>query len=126
MKATYEDCIKSIEAAEVPEVVDRDLRGKYMKERSAAIRALFKKLGIVGVSVTSPNYSMATATDVLAPRDDHSHSYGVEFADCLVCRRNGKARKMLRAIILAAFPDLDDRSDGRSDHYDFKFSIHGG
>ncbi len=31
----------------------------------------------------------------------------------------------LEQIILAAFPDCDNRSDSRTDHYDYVFSVSG-
>lgn len=114
--------IESIHACDMP-APRGPIRTLPRKQRSQAMRRLFADMGLKGLSVTTPNYSMAHTTDIRVPEVDHSHPAGVEFADCPTCQRRRAAIRRLESIILSAFPDMDDRSDSHSDHHDFMFSI---
>lgn len=100
-----------------------NIRQQPRVERSKAIRKLFKDLGLKSIKVTTPNYSMAHTTDVQIPEDEHNHAPGVEYATCPRCERRRQAIKRLEQIILAAFPDLDDRSDLQSSYHNHAFSV---
>jgi hypothetical protein len=115
--------------APIPAVVDRAMRDQPRKEVAAAVRALLKRLGIKGVSVTTPNYSMAMGIQVRIPdrpedwQDDlHPHRPG-DHTDCWRCQLAKAARVRLELLILAAFPDLDDRSDYSTNYYDAYLSV---
>lgn len=119
-KATYDETLASIEAAKTPEVVDPNMRDNTRKEWTKAVRSLYKTLGVKGVSVTAPNYSMASSIHInISAGDGHEHTGGVEYTNCLICKRYGKAKAKLEALVLAAFPDLDDRSDSTTDYFNF-------
>lgn len=108
------------------DVVDPALRRMPRKARSAAIRGLVKRLGLRGISVTTPDYSMASTTEVRIPEaveHDRDEASGHDWATCPVCEQHVRAEKHLRAILLRAFPDMGDRSDSQSDHYDNPISI---
>jgi hypothetical protein len=108
-----------------PPVVDPAARRLPRKERSALIRALFRRLGIKGVSVTTPSYSMAQSVDIAIPDAvEHDHDNGHERTTCPHCMERFAAERHIERIILAAFPDLADRSDSMSDHFDYCLSIH--
>lgn len=119
-KATYNETLDSIEAAPTPEVLDPAMRDNTRKDWAKAVRVLYKTLGVKGVSVTAPNYSMASSIHIQISVDDgHEHTGGVEYTNCLICKRYGKAKAKLEALVLAAYPDLDDRSDSMTDYFNF-------
>ena len=97
------------------------------KELAAAARALFKRLAIRGVSVTAPNYSMAQAVDVAVPcRDDYTvrdPDGSVDWPNDPAARANVAARDKVEQILLRAFPGTEDRSDSRTDYFDYRWSI---
>lgn len=115
----------AVNLAEVPVMTeDRHCR---RKETAKLLRTLLSRIGVKGVSVTAPNYSMAQAIDVRLPsrRDE-------EFEDGERHRKNPKAagnkanrlaNERFREILAVAFPNHDDRSDSQSDHFDYKWSI---
>lgn len=111
----------AIEAAPTPVIRDA-LRSKGRRARAQAIRALLKDLRIPAVSVTAPSYSMAQSIDIALPRVSHEHC-GTEYRDCPRCQRRYVARERLEKLILAAYPDLNDRSDLMTDHFDYCLSI---
>jgi hypothetical protein len=124
-----QDIYDQILAAKTPSVVRTDLRHESRKERAKAVRALFKSMGLKGISVTAPNYSMAQSIDICIPRDSYCDNPihqdpSKNNSDCTECSRVWKAKQRLEPIILAAFPDLDNRSDSQSDHFDYCLSIH--
>jgi hypothetical protein len=121
---------KSILAAKVPtKVVNEKERGKPLKEIAKDIRALFSSLKIKGVSVTAPTYSMASSVEIILPKIELTDAQAWDRGDetpmlaALRQRYNAVAGK-IGEIVLAAFPDLDDRSDARSDYSDSRFHIH--
>lgn len=110
------------------------------KEQAALARKLFKSLGLRGISVTTPNYSMASSVYVTLPelpREDsdfefNGHNYQNESwsdmpndvpAKAKTAARNEASRKV-GAILEIAFPNHDDRSDYQSDYFDSCWSIH--
>jgi hypothetical protein len=121
--------IELIEAAAIPTTpVNPNLRSLPQKERSAAIWKLLRvtlKLGR-GVSVTSDRGSMCFGTSVTfeGVRCDEGEECLRRHDPCPASARNIAADRKLEQIILAAFPDMDDRSDSQSDHFDCPFSIH--
>lgn len=129
------DQILAVDITQVP-VMSRD-RSIPRKEQAALARQLMKRLGIKGVSITTPNYSMAQSVDVCLPSEPPADMTGYEqyqyssFADmpddvpikAREVRRN-IARNKLDLILEAAFPQHDNRSDYQSDHFDYCWSNH--
>jgi len=120
-----------------------NIRDRARKEWSKEVRKLLKSIGLGFVSVTTPSYSMASSIDIRFHQDegfregsaheaqhvqiDRSergsniwHGYGYY---CPYCQQQWQAHQRLEKIILAAFPDLDDRSDSQSDYFDSCLSI---
>ena len=94
------------------------------KFQAALTRQLFAKLGIRGISVTAPNYSMAQSIEVILPkREDFTLHSLADYMNDPARVANHQAREKVQAIIARAFPNHDDRSNGQTDHYDFKWSI---
>lgn len=132
MPPTYERSISSIESAPLnSSPVVGMLRHEERKDIAANIRKLFKRLGIVGVSVTVPRYSMAQSVDLSLPKSPdeihpgHEHDWREhEFATCPACQRSQRAQQHLEEVILSYFPDLNDRSDSMTDYFDYRLSIH--
>jgi hypothetical protein len=119
-------------------VMSRD-RHIPRKEQAALARQLFKRLGLRGISVTTPRYSMAHSVDVRLPAEGqhdpdkwpHSHRDWCgpngtghdEATRCPACRDRAAAEKKLEALLLAAFPCHDDRSDSQTDYFDFRWTV---
>lgn len=118
-----------------------NIRSATRKERAAKVRELFRSMGLKGISVTAPNYSMAQSIDIRfkvsdSPWHDSPHErkhrqideedrvnwngYGTQ---CPWCHEEWEAHKKLETIILTAFPDLDNRSDSQTDYFDYCLSI---
>lgn len=109
------------------------------KEQAKLARELFKRLGIKGVSVTAPNYSMAQSVDVkvptflLEPNDfifegiNHENLCFSDMPDRVPAKMkhlaNWNAKNRIEEILLKAFPNHNDRSDLQSDYFDYKWSI---
>lgn len=109
------------------------------KEQAALTRKLFHQLGIKGVSVTAPNYSMAQSVDVRVPTierqgDDYlfdgksyEHDTYSDMPDGVPAKAKQRAKyeaeKRIGEILDCAFPNHDDRSDSQSDHFDYCWSI---
>jgi glycogen debranching enzyme len=127
--------LDAIRLENVP-VMTRD-RHIPRKEQAALARQLFKRLGLKGISVTAPRYSGAHSVDVRLPAEGkhnlnkwpHGNTWTAHGIDrnaatrCPACRDREAAKKKLEAILLAAFPNHDDRSDLQTDYYDFCWSI---
>jgi hypothetical protein len=94
-------------------------------EQAALTRKLFRSLGIKGVSVTAPSYSMAQSVDIRLPRRDDFEfdTFGDVDRDCPAAKMNHAAHAKIGAILARAFPNHEDRSDSQSDHFDFCWSI---
>jgi len=119
--------LQAIIDAPIPAVRRHGLRREPRKVWAAEVRKLFRDLGLRGISVTAPTYSMAHSIDITLPSSDpeptvigedghltHHPAYRAQKNACLA--RIGE-------IVVAAFPDLDDRSDYTTDYYDFCLSI---
>ena len=122
------DTYDQLLTTKLPGIVTVGLRKATRKERAKAVRNLFKSLGIKGISVTAPNYSMAQSIDITIPHDSCDNAIhddpSKSFRDCAECNRRWQAKERIEPIILAAYPDLDNRSDSQSDHFDYCLSIH--
>jgi hypothetical protein len=121
--------MRAIIAAPVPDVVNPKERGLERKQIASDIRQLLKKLGIKGVGVTVPNYSMASTVHIRVPhvelteeqsktpRDAAGNYQRTPVAEAAHRGRSAAVAK-LEKIILGAFPDLVDRSDSMTDYHD--------
>lgn len=116
--------LKAVDLAKVP--VKSTERHIARKEQARLTRELFKELGLKGISVTAPNYSMARAVDVRLPRrSDFSELVDVrrQRISCMAREANHRAAEAVHQILAVAFPNHDDRSDTQSDHFDFCWSV---
>lgn len=121
-----------------------NVRRLYRKEWSKLVKRLLKDLGLGFVSVTAPNYSMAQSIDIRfhqveTPAESTEHQRLHDEIDraeiatgglhvgfnrtCKHCHQRWAAHQALERIILAAYPDLDNRSDSQSDYFDYCLSI---
>lgn len=119
------------------------IRPLTRKERAAHIRALLKDMQVTGISVTCPNYARAQSIDIRLPYlPDESEAHSQRHAEiddlcrnvypwtghanngCQYCKAQNEAQVHIEKVILAAFPDLDDRSDHQADYFDYCLSIH--
>ncbi len=128
--------LKEIKETAIP-VLSRD-RCIPRKEQAALARKLFKSLGLAGISVTTPNYSMAHVVEVRLPRAEyhdrqkwpHNHeaccNSGMghnEATRCPCCRDHAAAELKIEEILARAFPNHDDRSDSMTDYFDNCWSV---
>lgn len=119
--------LRAILDAPLPAMRRADLRRQERKEWAKAVRKLMKDMGLVGVSVTTPSYSMASSIEVRLPEaaaHERGWQSGHDFATCPTCQQRNRAERRIVDIIVAAFPDMRDRSDYQSDYFDFALSIH--
>lgn len=97
------------------------------KEQAKLARRLFKQLGLKGISVTTPNHSMAQGVDVKLPkRDDYTVFDAADCVDWLddpACAANAKARRDIEEILARSFPQHDDRSELVSDYFNYCWSV---
>jgi hypothetical protein len=113
-------------------------RSTPRKEQAKLARDLFKSLGLKGISVTTPNYSMASTVSVRLPRLKihvsnmwphgglSSHHPGCQISEsdrCPACVANDKMADKIEEILGRAFPNHDDRSDTQSDYFDRRWSV---
>ena len=126
--------IMAINLNEVPVVcTDRHIK---RKEQAKLARELFKKLGIKGISVTTPSYSMASTVDVRVPWEPHPGWVGFEkwenktysdMPDDVPAKKwnahHYRAECKVELILLKAFPQHDDRSEPQSDYFDRCWSV---
>lgn len=131
------DGILGVDVRHVP-VMSLD-RSIPRKEQAKIARYLFKQIGLKGISVTCPNYSMAHSVDVVITGDpifpgdyiQGSKSYELTaLSDMPVSlpaqqkrTRGYKARLKVEEILLKAFPNHGDRSEYGIDYYDSKWSV---
>lgn len=117
--------LAAIDITEIPVMtLDRCIS---RKDQAKLARELFKKLGLKGISVTAPNYSMAQSVDVRMPKRadydmeivERDGNHGRDPAH----QANFQAEQRMDAILLAAFPQHDNRSDSQSDYFDFCWSV---
>ena len=130
-------CIFAVNMACIP--VMSTERGIARKQQALLARQLFKRLGIKGVSVTAPNYSMAQSVHVSLPeiaREQGDYLYaGTDYRNhCYSdmplevparAKANAKHQAELRIgeILDRAFPNHDNRSDYQTDYFDSCWSI---
>lgn len=88
----------------------RDLQRKEIAKR---VRELLREMKLTAISVTTPNYRGAQGVLVTLPR--------CALGETLETRNAARAK--VRAVILAAFPDLDDRSDSQNDTWDYRIQV---
>jgi hypothetical protein len=94
------------------------------KAQAKLARELFRELKLKGISVRTPNYSMASTVEVSLPRRrDHELEDGFMVPGCAAATANSTAATRVHAILLAAFPRHDDRSDIMSDYHDRCWSV---
>lgn len=108
-------------------------RNSGRKEFAKAVRSLFKKLGLKGISVTTPNYSMASTIDIRLPRRKDYLDYNKMCLDWdserqlrdkdIALTMNYQAEKLVEEIISICFPTKNDRSETITDYYDYKWSV---
>jgi hypothetical protein len=119
--------LQAILDAPLPAFRRTGLRREPRTTRAAAVRKLFRDMGLKGISVTAPNYSMAQSIDIKTPRNEpeptvkDEHGYDNYHSEYLAARNAALAK--VEAIVVAAFPDLNDRSEYMTDYYDFCLSI---
>ncbi len=120
--------LESILAAKMPVVRNFHLRAQTWDRTvwAAEGRAMLRDLRIKGVSVTAPNYSMASTIDVRLPSISHSHEGNPRQFElganewCPDCRLKWQATEHIERLIYAAFPDLTDTTtheDRMTDYY---------
>lgn len=137
----HPEVLDQIERTPLPSVRHAAMRQRTRKEWAGEVRNLFKDLGIKHVSVTTPNYSMASSIHIDLPplfawNGDHERRHEeIDHQEresgtwlgyghfCEFCKREWSAKQKLEKIVLAAFPDLDNRSDTQSDYFDFCLCI---
>ncbi len=106
------------------------------KEQAALARQLFRRLGLKGVSVTTPNYSMARVVDVHNPEPAHPGWLGSEqwqhesYADIpesvparMASLLRYHAAERVKMLLGHAFPSHDDRSDSQTDYFAACWSV---
>jgi hypothetical protein len=130
MGGTMNPQLQNIIDAGLPSVQNPDLRKEPRKAWAKQVRTLFKAMGLTGISVTTPNYSMASAISIELPKaigcnyDDTNNNQHPHLPQCPACQQKEQAERKLEQILYAAFPDMNDRSDYVSDYFDNCFSIH--
>lgn len=132
-----QDDIVSINPDNVPVVSQLRLD---RRELAPLVRKLFKTLGLKGISVTLSSYSMARTVQIRIPRpivrgEDYLDSAGKSYTDVsfidmpddvpakLRNRRDFYVKSCMLDILDQAFPGCRDRSDYKTDYFDYKFSI---
>lgn len=131
------EALRAVDLSRVP-VMSTD-RCIPRKEQARLARELFKRLGVKGISVTTPNYSMAQSVDVRIPSEPHEpgdyllgdanyeHRCYSDMPDAVPCKqkmlRQSEARELAEAILARAFPKHDDRSEMQSDYFDYCWSF---
>ena len=117
------EAIAAVDLAKVP-VVCTDRRTPR-KDQAAIARKLFRSLGLKGISVTTPNHSMAQAVDIRIPRrQDVVLDAAGQIADRSndpALTGNWAARLKVEAILAIAFPNHGDQSDSLTDYFDYKW-----
>lgn len=111
--------IEAVDLAAVPVVCT--VRSTPRKEQAALARGLLKKLGVKGVSVTTPSYSMASVVEVRLPQFGREGMTDAEVA--AEYEEHRAAERKLSHILAVAFPNHDDRSDYQTDYFDYRWSI---
>ena len=121
----YEESLASIDAVDTSNISPMlpPLRHEPRKAIAAHVRNLLKSVGVKHVSVTTPNYSMAQSIKISLLHDSHEHTPDIDCSNCPRCVRRWTKVVKIGCIILAAHPELNDRSDSQTDHFDYRLSI---
>lgn len=108
-------------------------RDEGRKELAKQAKKLLTSLGIKGVSVTAPNYSMAQSVHVKIPsvsvkkRNDSDYrsfsEMGEDEAPRVANTLRHRASVYVEQILMAGFPNTDNRSDTNTDYFDYIWSI---
>ncbi len=96
------------------------------KDQAKLARQLFKRLGLKGISVTTPSYSMAQGVEIMVPkRTDYIHDerQEIDYLTDPASQANSKAARDVQEILARAFPQHDDRSETQSDYFNYCWSI---
>ena len=140
LQTAYDTTLHQIETVALPPVRRHGLRAQGRKAWASEVRHLLKELKITGISVTAPNYSMASSITIRLPRNEWEGKHKATHDEievhergkdcwlgfgtyCPFCKRERQVKDRLETIILAAYPDLADRSDLQSDYFDSCFTI---
>lgn len=124
------DFHRQLAVAVLPEAASDVPRNLPCKEFAKVVRAFFKQIGLSGISVRTPNYSMAMGIEIRIPaREDYKRKSDGSFdwlnlEDCPASQSNGAAEKLLSKFMNRHFPNHGNYSDGQIDHFDFRWSIH--
>ena len=92
------------------------------KQQAKLTRGIFKDLGLKGISVTTPMYSMACSVQVSYPQRG---DYLID-GDSRMCKAHAANRVVydkIMDVLLKAFPNSDNRSDSMTDYFDYRWSI---
>ena len=130
------------QASTFQEIIDTEIpafrakiRREPQKEWARRVRSLFKDLGIRGVSVKTsamvgniwiriPDCRWDTSHQAIHAKIDKERKLGPWLGYghyCPFCKAHNAAMERLEQIILAAYPDLNDRSGVRM--FDFCFMV---
>ena len=137
---THSPALQSIFDAPIPAVRNGYLRHEERKVWAKEVRWLLRNLKITGVSVTTPSYSQASTIHIRIPSTGYDADHEAIHAKideqqresqswlgyghfCPLCKEHWEAHQRIQQIILAAFPDLNDRSDSQSDNFDDCLSV---
>lgn len=118
--------LAEIDATAIPPVTTE--RWIPRKTQAALARRLFASLGLKGVSVTTPRYSMASVVEVAVPKLPVEVTAAYQqgrgpYCECPGAMENIAARRIVEEILWHAFPAHRDRSDTMSDYSDAKWSV---
>ena len=137
---SFMDFLQAVDRVNVEGIAPSQLsRCTPRKEQAKAARELFKVLGIKGISVTAPNYSMAQSVHVRIPSptiEDSAFCFaGVDYRHAtwsdmpsdvpakIIHKQHNEVIKKIGVILAVAFPNHDDRSDSQTDYFDYCWSI---
>lgn len=132
--ATLYESLAAVDLASVPVVCTE--RSTPRIEQAKLARKLFKTLGLKGISVTTPMYSMAQSVSVRIPEEPFPGWVGFEqwqhasYSEMppevpakAARMRHSEAERKVAEILGIAFPNHDDRGDSQSDYSDYCWSI---
>lgn len=115
--------MQTIETASIPAApFALGTRRLWGAARTGVIRQALKATGVKGVSIKT---STTGRTDISLRGEVHpACDWSTHIVhECSTCSRNLAAERKITAIVLAALPDLDDRSDSMIDYFDFVFMV---
>jgi hypothetical protein len=120
---------RQLAAAVLPQKPSDAPRNLPRKEFAKLVRAFLREIGVKGVSVVTPNYSMAMGIEIRIPkredfltRPDGSVDW-LNPENCPARLTNDAAEKLLAGFLCDHFPNHTNRSDSQVDRFDFRWSI---